>query len=380
MFPDGILALDYFGDLDLHGLRSRRPIQVLALERDLGRPRTLLSLGRAALGLAWDSVVYAGGIENRPHILERLAGRGRILGNDAAAVRRVRDPRRLFSFLSRHQIPHAPTLVKARRAPPSWGGRYLWKAARSGAGGKVRRAAAGEGRPRGYYLQEFVRGPVLSASVVASEAGATVLGVSRQIVGSPVLGSRGFRYAGNIIGPSRHLLSGRAFGRLQSMTSAICERFHLSGLNGIDFVLANDMPCLIEVNPRYTASMELLEDRSGQNLVDIHLTAALGGGVPAGPLDPSANAPRYLAKGILYAERRVWSGDPEELVALGCRDVPHAGERFEVGQPICTIVTGGSSAEGCERSLAGRAAIVRRTLRTRRPVRAPNLSAHMGTW
>jgi predicted ATP-grasp superfamily ATP-dependent carboligase len=332
------------------------------------------------MGLAWDAVAYAGGIENRLRLLEHLERRGRILGNDAATARRVRDPRQLFSFLSRHEIPHAATLPKAFRAPLSRGRRYLWKALRSGAGSRIRQAAAGEARPRGYYLQEYVRGPVLSASVVASEKGSTVLGVSRQIVGSRVLGSRGFRYAGNIIGPSSELLPDRALARLHSMANAICERFHLVGLNGLDFVLSDETPCLIEVNPRYTASMELLEDLSGRNLFDLHLAAALGEGVPGGSLKTAASAPRYLAKGILYAEREVWAGDPEELMSLGCRDVPPAGERFDPGQPICTIVVGGASAADCHRSLAGRAAIVRRSLRTRRPMGAPNLSAHMGTW
>src|SRR5207245_2619095 len=47
-FPEGILALDYFGDADLLALASRHGVRVVALQRDLGPPRTLDAPGRAA--------------------------------------------------------------------------------------------------------------------------------------------------------------------------------------------------------------------------------------------------------------------------------------------------------------------------------------------
>ena len=145
-WPGGLVVLDYFADDDLEHLPGRRVACALALGRDIRRPRSVLALGRAALDLSWDAAAYAGGLENRPVILERMTASGRLLGNDAATVRRVRDPRVLYPFLRRIGIPHASTPRQACRAPNAPGRRFLWKAVRSGSGGHVRNAQAGERR------------------------------------------------------------------------------------------------------------------------------------------------------------------------------------------------------------------------------------------
>lgn len=377
-WPGGLIVLDYFADDDLDRLPGRRVMRALALGRDMGHPHNLLALGRAALDLSWGAAAYAGGLENRPVILERLAARGRLIGNDATTVRRVRDPRVLYPFLRRLGIPHASTPRTARRAPSMQGRRFLWKAVRSGAGGRLRNARAGERRPRGHFLQEFVRGPVLSAAFVAARGRAVVLGVTEQIVGFGPLGGSGFRYGGNITGSPEAMLSGAALDRIGVMVDALASRFGLTGLNGVDFILAGETPRLIEVNPRYTASMEIIEDLTGRNLFDIHLEAILNGRYPAGPLAPARGAPAYLAKGILYARSDVRAGDPRELERLGCRDRPVHGESIRSGQPVCTILVEGSSPAACRRSLAALATRVRRALRPPAAVRRL-LSARAGT-
>ncbi len=378
-WPGGLIVLDYFGDADLRGARARPPIRILSLTRDLDLPRSIRSLGLAALDLSWEAVAFSGGLENRPAILGRLAARGSLLGNGAETVRRVRDPRVLFPFLSRASIPHAPTAPRARRAPREPGARYVWKAARSGSGRQVREARPGEPRPRGHYLQRFVRGPVLSAAFVAARGRAAILGVSEQIVGFGALGGGGYRYGGNIVGTAADLLPPRALDRIRSIAGALAGEFGLAGLNGIDFVLDGGEPRLIEVNPRYTASMEVLEDLSGRNLFDLHLDAVLSGRLPEGPLAPRRGAPPYVAKGILYARREVRACDPGILRSLGCRDRPLAAERIARGQPICTLIVAGRSPAACRRELASRASLVRRALSSRAPAGRP-LPAHAGSW
>ena len=132
---------------------------------------------------------------------------------------------------------------------------------------------------------------------------------------------------------------------------------------------------MIEINPRYTASMELLEELSGLNAVDLHLAAVIEGRLPAGPLgsrggarDGRGSKPRFLAKGILYADHRLRCVDPGVLARRGCRDRPAAGEIIESGHPICTLMAEGSSPSACRRLLAGRARPIRRLLRPVREV------------
>lgn len=359
-FPGGFLALDYFGDADLLALSRRRPLEALSLSRDLGRPRTIAALAGAALRLDWQALAYSGGLENRPGLLRRLERYGCILGNGSREVERVRDPALFFGFLRRAGIPHGRTWTGGAAAPRR-GVRCLWKGIRSGGGVTVRAARPGDPRPRGFYRQELLRGTPGSAAFVADGARAVLLGVTEQLSGFRELGGRGFRYGGNIAGPPERFFPSRAIAVLDGAIAAITRRFRLRGLNGLDFILSDGLPHVIEVNPRYTASMELLEELSGLNFFDLHLAAVLKGDLPAGPPDlPTA---RFMAKGILYAERRTRCAAPEPLARLGCRDLPVAGESIEAGHPICTLIAAGRSRAGCRRLLVERATRVRRLLR-----------------
>jgi predicted ATP-grasp superfamily ATP-dependent carboligase len=390
-FPGGIVALDYFGDWDLRALRD---VIALSLRADRRGRRSVLALGRAARSLEWDACALAGGMENRPSVLEALQRRGTLLGNGAAAVRAVRDPAILFGFLRRAGIPHAPTRVRtgAVEAP---GPGFLWKPRRSGGGGRIRVARAGETRPRGFYLQGRLEGRAGSAAFVAAGGETELVGVAEQIAGIPELGATGFRYAGSLVGPPGALLSAAATAGLEEAARALARRFGLRGLNGIDFVIGGDgVPRILEINPRWTASMELIEERRGVSLFDRHLQAccpapgadreaarqgAAGtgpetGGPGAAESDtppPGPGAAAFLAKGILYAEGPLRAGDPERLAGLGCRDIPCAGEPIDRGQPVCTIVVAGGSAGACREALRERAATVRRALRgaAREPAR-----------
>jgi len=329
----------------------------LSLRRDLGRPRTIAALTRAALRLECCGVVYSGGLENRPVLLRRLERRAPILGNGPGIVAAVRDPERFFPFLRGAGLPHPRTLARSA-APGATMGTWLFKPLRSGGGVRVRRARAGEPCPRGFYRQELVRGLPGSVAFVADGRRAAILGVTRQLAGARFLGGDGFRYGGNIAGPPARLLSPKARRILYGAVAAIARRFGLRGLNGIDFVLENDVPRLLEVNPRYTASMELFEDLSGRCLFDLHLEALARGRLPAPPL----RVRRFLAKGIVYARSRVawpWSG---EIPGMDVRDRPEGGEIVEAGEPLCTIVVPGRSISGCRRRLREAAALLRRGL------------------
>jgi uncharacterized protein len=386
-FPGGLVALDYFGDADLLSLGSRIPIRALSLRRDLGRRRSSLSLARAALGLDWQAFAYSGGLENRPGSLLHLEHRGAVLGNGACAVRALRDPTVFFSVLRREGIPHPPTRIADDGPGSGRAARYLWKGMRSGGGLRVRAAVRGEPRPRGFYRQQLLPGTPGSAAFVADGTRAIVLGVTEQIVGFRELGGTGFRYGGNIVGPPEDLLPPAGFSILSAAAGSITRRFGLRGLNGLDFIVSSGIPHIIEVNPRYTASMELFEEISGRNLLDMHLDAIEGGRLPSGPLrqrperqqSGGSGASPFLAKGILYAERDVWGTRPEVLADLGCRDLPADGEAVEAGAPVCTLVVAGPSPACCKRLLAERAESVRRLLSPRTAARH-RLSAFRRSW
>ena len=374
-YPD-LLLLDYFGDDDL----AREPRVRFARGEAAGHlPRSTAGLGRAALALAaegvtWRGLAFTGGLENRPGLLRRLARLAPIAGNHPAAVSAVRDPERLAACLEKGGLRHAG--VSKNDVVPATG-RWLLKRRRGAGGSGVRAAPAGERRRPGEYLQLFLEGAPGSIAFVADGSEARLLGAAldlgaawrtapsaglRPNVVTEALAAPAFRYAGSIAGPVEALLPPEAMRTLARAASLIAARFALRGLNGLDYVLADRGPCVLEVNPRFTASMEILEELAGVSYFDRHLEA-LDGALPteakALPEAP-ASPPAWRAKGILYADRPVAAPDPERLVPLGVRDRPRRGEAFVPGQPLCTLIVSGTDADDCRRRLAEGAAEVRR--------------------
>jgi predicted ATP-grasp superfamily ATP-dependent carboligase len=343
-YPGGVLALDYFADTDL---QDDAAVERLAVTGG----RTTAGLGRAALAVEerWDACAFTGGLENRPGLLRLLARRGTLLGADPAAVHAVRTPEVFFGFLAAERIPHA------RLAGDSRPGARLVKPRRAAGGRGVRPASPGEAAPPGEFLQERLPGRCGSAAFVACGRAAVLLGTSEQIAGAP---PTAFRYAGSLVGPPGHFLSPAAEARLADAGSRIAARFGLRGLFGLDVVRVEGEAHVIEINPRWTASMEILEEALGLSLFDLHLQGFDGTPVRR-PLFP---AQRFLAKGILWADRPMTAPDPEVLRALGARDRPRRGERFLPGMPVCTLFAEGADAATCRRALAARAHDVRRRL------------------
>jgi predicted ATP-grasp superfamily ATP-dependent carboligase len=333
-----IVTVDYFGDLDHQRLCESHAL------RERGRRYSAAAILEVARELAYDALAYCGGLENHPDVVSALARDRVLLGNEPDTLRRVRDPGELFRYLDGQGFAVPETRFATDPLPAS--GRWLVKPARGGGGQGVR--VWEEQQPTSaQILQEFVEGVSASASFVADGHRSVVLGWTEQL--HP---PRGFRYAGNIMpldGPSA------ARQEVGAIADALTRKYGLRGLNGFDFVLREDgHPVLVEVNPRYCASMELVERASGASLFGLHL-AACQGRLPTS----FDEAPGIWGKAIVYATRTVAVPDTTAWLAQGVRDVPHPGEVIPAGHPICTVLASGPTRSRCDTALRTEAARIR---------------------
>jgi predicted ATP-grasp superfamily ATP-dependent carboligase len=147
------------------------------------------------------------------------------------------------------------------------------------------------------------------------------------------------------------------------MASSLTRRFCLVGVNGLDVVIGRDpegvaRPYLIEVNPRFSGSMELAERAFGVNVFSLHLEG-LAGRLPQASV--AGRAPDGCAgKGIVYARRPVVAPDTDPWLAGGVRDVPWPGQSIAAGHPVCTVLARGRDRQACLAGLFSAAAAVYR--------------------
>ena len=290
---------------------------------------TAEGLSAATRRIDADAVVYGANLENHPEVVGELAPRLRLLGNPAEVVRDVRDWALLRRVCLEAGIAHPVTLLRGEEGRARRG-RWLKKRLRSGGGHGIA-PWDGAALDDAHLLQARVDGRAASVAFVADGKEGRIFGLTEQLLGRSALGGSGFGWCGNVLPlevPAADAASVRA--RLEHMVSCLTRHFGLVGVNGLDVVIGRDpegvvRPYLIEVNPRFSGSMELAERAVRGQRVQRSTSKAPPAVCRAIP--PSTPRPDgCVGKGIVYARRPIAAPDTEAWLTRGVRDVPWPGQ------------------------------------------------------
>lgn len=335
-----VYAADLFGDRDL---RSCCQSSVVAQY-----PGGLAEAAATMPPCPW---MYTGGLENHPDLVAEIA-RARVLyGNSAKVLRAVRNPGNVHQMLTRAGLL-VPSLSRSPGGVPK-DGSWLRKPYR-GCGGAGIHPWSGQGDDENHFFQQRIAGRSVAAVYVALGREVVLLGVTAQLVGCGWSGAPGFAYAGSI-GPLP--LSAGTRDQFVKIGHVLTGSFGLVGLFGVDAVLADENVWTIEVNPRYTASVEILERSLGCRAVALHARACRG--QPFSGSEKTVG--NWCGKAIVYAKqdlviRREF--DAEAQIA----DIPDVGTRISQGRPVLTVLTEAPDESSLMAKLQSRIAEIERFL------------------
>jgi predicted ATP-grasp superfamily ATP-dependent carboligase len=341
-----VVALDLFGDLDTRRAAPRwlpigapgslriEPARVMDALRLLAEGR---AHGEPVLG--W---VAGSGFEGEPELLAQAAAVLPLIGTAPSAVRRVREPAGFFGFLAAEGIDHPPVAFVPPADPAGW----LMKDAHGCGGWHVQRAPwdADDGGipvPAQRYFQREMPGLPMSATFIANGRDVHVLGFNLLEVRR--IGTRPFVFCG-ATGPMP--VPGAMAQRVGSIACAVTRAFELRGLCSLDFMRDGDALGVLEVNPRPPATMSLYRDALGSTgLMRAHLRACIDGELPL----PAPSSQKEVQGFEIVFARRSLALDPAMAERLatwpGIHDLPHVGQRFGAGDPLCTLTARGDSAQ-----------------------------------
>ena len=342
-----VTAIDGYADRD-----QDAGVRAIAVPSDSGQPFTAATAAIMGARIPCDAVAYQSNLDNDPEAVRTLALGRTLWGNSPETLRRVRNPFMVADTFRAHGV----TVPRVCAADPTATVTWLTKPFSSGGGHHIRRHTDGKVR-RGHYLQEFVAGIPASIVFIAAGGRATPLAVTRQLIGDASFGASGFRYCGNILAPRWDLQFDdenrlpRHAGRLAEIAASA---FGLTGVNGIDFIAQRDAAIPIEINPRWTASCELVDRAHGPRVFALHADACRHGRLPSAA-DPPALVHAF-GKAIVFArEACLIESTDAWLDDRNIRDVPQNGARFHAGAPVCSVFAAADTSTACYAALQTKA-------------------------
>lgn len=205
-------------------------------------------------------------------------------------------------------------------------------------------------------LQQYVDGDSVGVSFLSGRKGGVALGAVRALPHAQHPWSD-FIYRGSM-GPIP--LTEQEWLILDSFANCVTLQSGWSGVWNADFIRASDGWYLLEINPRWSAGMELLDQKWRRSIAWHHANVVGDNGNPLSWIaqkniieeDRSKKA-APIRKEILYLDRswscteqavasmweRRWGSAESSLPPWSFADIPPAKTELEAGYPFCSLFT-----------------------------------------
>ena len=285
-------------------------------------------------------ILYTGGLENHSALLQSLSAERTVLGITGNTLTNLRNTPEFYNLLKSKQIntPNIITSTKDLNKETS----YLRKPKYRSGGLGIKPFDPSKQTmvdDADFYYQEFIKGESRSAIFCFNESGFELLGASIQSSGTQSLHASDFLYSGNM-GPVNPCAS--ELKDLQTIGKIISSNYRPRGLLGMDYIINESRVYPLEINPRYTASMEVLELALGQNFITKHMQAF---GFKTICENPARTETSVIGKAIYYAPHDVLIPEDAPWVSTEANpqlfspfaDIPRANSAIDKGSPVVTI-------------------------------------------
>jgi predicted ATP-grasp superfamily ATP-dependent carboligase len=341
-----VYTLSSFNDVDLKACSDRSIIHDMPDVHDLNLPE-LAPLIRTLLPV--DLIVLGPGFEHLGGWVEEITENVPVLNNSPHIFTSISDKAWLADKLKILNLPHPFTVsLDSLKTPEDWTGGYpaIIKP-RFGAGGmenrlvsdlkdlKMTMAVLECGQ---YLIQEYIKGTVTSVSLISTGKQAAAIAVNEQLAGIDTLTGMPFAYCGNITPYiSEHN------DRMRETSINLAKELELIGSNGVDFIITDKGPIVLEVNPRFQGSIDTVERSTRLNIFRLHHESFQGN------LPMYGDSQCFSIKTIFFAPQRFVVENKEYDYLVRCRnngkaaDVPSKGTVCEKDEPVVSFLSDGNS-------------------------------------
>ncbi len=322
-----VYSLDNFGDVDM--LKCADKAEILPKKGIYEIVDSFGDIDAVIIGPGFEKLRFQNILNNNPEVMEEVNDKLKI----AEKFKSMDIPHPETASLNKASGLKFPLMIKPRFG--SGGIRNVLIENEEELASFQERSDSNE-----FIAQEFVDGIPCSASLIGTGDDAVVVALNEQIIGVPWLTRMPFAYCGNIT-PFFTTFN----DYMITYAKQIALEYKLSGSNGIDFILTEKGPFVLEVNPRFQGSLETVELSTGINIFDSHVKSF------SGKLPKPGQPQCFAAKTIVYANKQCVINQHLSNRLIQCMhigrtaDISHSGKVVEADEPVTTLLETGKTRE-----------------------------------
>ena len=334
-----VIAIDAFADVDTQKLAIKN-IQIDIVDGQFHHQQLLAVLNQIDVN-SCIGFCYGAGFEAQPALLAEIANLLPVIGNNAAAVNKCKQPQQFFALCDTLKIAYPETVFEKPNSTLSW----LQKTTGASGGIHIKPVLPLniEATQQVYY-QKIQAGTPISCLFLADGKQGQVLGFNEQWCSPTVTAP--YRFGGAV---SHASVSDIAQHKLEAFVQAATAEWGLKGLNSCDVIVQNDAVFVLEINPRLSASLGLYVAKRG-NLFAAHVASSQGLLVQWPTVEKQSRALQ-----IIYANQTAKVPPEMDWPDWVC-DIPQPNSVIPAGMPICSVMVEARTAKLAKKKVLERAA------------------------
>lgn len=369
-----IYSFDYFGDQDL----KKYTADYFSIKNSPGSHYSLKVLFKMIRNFLKENTnkkfyfIYTSSWDNHPELLSKLEGLDNLVfaANSSEIIYNLSAKNgliNLFKVINKTafktpEIIFDKDVIKEKINNNRFSNsekKYLLKPLKSGGGKEIQllyslrdyNKIKGKIKNDNYYFEEYIDGKLYSAQFGADSKNSRLLSITEQL--NALNTDNPFQYGGNILIKADEQLR----KALQETADLLTKTYSLKGINGFDFIIKDDELYFLELNPRFTAAVELLLPIYSEDVFKIYFKKNLAKNYLHKLLNTDI---KESGKLIYYAQEDLKiKNDLKNLNNKSIRDsvtefdqsdyfikdLPKIGEEFLKGDPVFTLIINADNRE-----------------------------------
>ena len=340
-----VIAIDAFCDVDTQKMALKMLLVKVEngqfIAKDFYAALATLDLSNA-LGLC-----IGAGFEASPvmlHYLAKLSRQILLIANQANTIENIKNPSRFFAFCDTVNMCYPVTQLTRPASTIGW----LQKQIGGSGGAHIKAVLPLElVQNTAVYYQKLQAGTPYSCLFLADTKHAQVIGFNEQWCNASPEDSSvlPYRFGGAV--SHAELEESIKNCIIDFITKATLD-FGLKGINSCDFLLHQNTIYMLEINPRLSASLQLVQAKKG-NLFAAHVQACMEELKVWPTIEKKSRAMH-----IIYANKTAHV-PPDMDWPDWVSDIPQPNSEIPAGAPICTVIACARTAKLAKQKVLQRA-------------------------